>query len=94
VHKNARVFCNLPALSTTNATTKFERIKYYELEWQRDHTTDAIRHGDFNKYVEINCHMPGSFNYYFTFNENKESVGGSSFWSSPNLGSPMVITLI
>ena len=49
VHKNVRVFCNLPPLSTTNATTKFERIKYYELEWQRDHTTDAIRHGDFNK---------------------------------------------
>ena len=29
--------------------------------------------------------MPGSFNYYFTFKENKESVGESSFLVEPEL---------
>jgi glycogen debranching enzyme len=81
VHRKVRVYCNLPPLA---AQAKFVRTKYYELEWCQ---LTSIRHDDFNKYIDIECHMPGSFNYYFTYEDtsNSAQMGGSNFLIEPEL---------
>jgi len=81
VHRKVSVYCNLPPQSTSTCI-KFIRNKYYKLEW---HELTSIRHDDFNKFIDIQCHMPGSFNYYFTFENSDIKMGGSNFLIEPEL---------
>lgn len=81
INATVRVFCNQPP--NGNA---FERNKYYEYNWI--YLPNSIKNDDFNKFIDIECTKPGSFNYYFTFNNEEgqeKSKGGSNFLVTPNL---------
>lgn len=72
VHKSLRVFCNIPPLTQNQQQPqKFSRSTFYEYAWSQP--AESLPHDDFNHYVEIECHLPGSFRYYFIY--ANESTG-------------------
>lgn len=71
VHRNVRVFCNIP----TERDKRFVRSTFYEYAWE--HPNGSIRNDDFNLYVDVKCHLPGSFRYYFIYVDS--SSGSYSF---------------
>ena len=80
IDQNVKVYSNLPP----NAEVEFIRTKYYEYKWKN--LENGIRNDEFNKLIEINCYLPGSFNYYFTFAEKADQkIGGSNFLVDPRL---------
>lgn len=89
IHKKVRVFCNMPI----DEKAKFVRTTYYEYAW--DSPKDSLKHDEFNRYIEIRCNRPGSFRYYFTYDDSTSiSVlkdptadirGGSNFLIDPEL---------
>lgn len=73
IHKNVRLFCNIPS----DVKQKFVRSTFYEYAWTQP--ADSIPNDEFNRYVEIECYMAGSFRYYFIYAD--ESTGESSYKS-------------
>ena len=45
----------------------------------------SLPHDDFNRYVALECKRAGSFNYYFTLNDDLTQRGGSNFLVDPQL---------
>lgn len=83
ISNNVRVFCNLPPDSIS---TQFSRNKYYEYEWKN--IPDSLLNDEFNKYIQINCQLAGSYHYYFTLDgsDKKDSCsGGANFLVDPKL---------
>ncbi|XP_033736885.1 glycogen debranching enzyme-like [Pecten maximus] len=58
-----RVFCNHPP----SKDVPYDREVYYELKWRSPSGSRIDRH---DVYTEVNIHMAGSFNYYFTVDES------------------------
>lgn len=80
IDREVKVFCNLPP----NKADQFIRTKYYEYKWTC--MENSIKNDEFNKFIEIDCHLPGAFNYYFIFAEQNEiKIGGSNFLIDPKL---------
>ena len=83
IGKNVRVFSNLPP---DNIKSQFIRNKYYEYEWKS--LPDSLPNDEFNKFIQINCQLAGSYHYYFTLDgtNNKDTCsGGSNFLVDPKL---------
>lgn len=72
VHKTSslRVFCNIPN-NASQQQQKFVRTTFYEYPWVLP--PGSIKHDEFNRYVDIKCHLAGSFRYYFIYAD--ESTG-------------------
>lgn len=87
VHENVRVFCNMPPREQGETTTKFERGRFYEYQWTN--LPGSIKGDDaFSKFIQIECLMAGSFDYYFTLNGDhkpESARGGSNFLVDPHL---------
>ncbi|RNA36596.1 glycogen debranching enzyme isoform X1 [Brachionus plicatilis] len=80
IDQNVKVYCNLPP----DPALEFTRSKYFEYKWK--YLANSIKNDEFNKFVDINCHLPGAFNYYFTYAEQSEpKKGGSNFLVDPKL---------
>ena len=71
VHRQVRVFCNIPV----EQGKKFVRTTFYEYAWV--YPKDSIQNDDFNRYVEIECYLPGAFRYYFIYAD--DNSGSNSF---------------
>lgn len=79
IHEKCRVFSNLPKSNDVI----FERDTFYEYEWHL--LEGSLPHDDFNRYVALECKRAGSFNYYFTLNDDLTQRGGSNFLVDPQL---------
>lgn len=73
-----KVFSNVP----TDVAHQFEREKYYQYEWTNP---TGSSNDDFDKYIDLSCSRAGSYNYYFTFEDEGVKRGGSSFLVDPEL---------
>lgn len=57
-----RIFCNHPR----DKTDKFYRDRYHEYYLENQTGSKVDRH---DVYAEVNIHMAGSFNYFFTIDD-------------------------
>ncbi|CAF1107823.1 unnamed protein product [Didymodactylos carnosus] len=85
VPKNVRLYSNHPSSSSLTEQPKFERNTYTELEWQYP---SHGKHDDWNRYVELECNLPGTFHYYFTCDDQKTPEGDGYFLVEPTLEWP------
>lgn len=67
IHRQVRVFTNVPV----ERGKGFVRTSFFEYPWISP--KDSIKNDDFNRYIEIDCYLPGSFRYYFIYSD--ESAG-------------------
>jgi glycogen debranching enzyme len=84
--KNIKVFCNLPKNLKDNLNEfKFKRDKFYEYSWIKNNENQ--NNDDFDKYIEIEFLIAGSFQYYFLI--EKDDTGFDI--EHPNGGSDILI---
>ena len=59
-----RLFTNCP----TNENEKFQREKYFELNWIYP---SKLKYDDSDRFAQIHCSTSGTFHYFFTIDRTK-----------------------
>lgn len=84
LNKNIKVFCNL---ASNLDDFKFTRSTYYEYPWVKG-DQQSNKNDDFDKYVEIDFKIAGSFQFQFVI---ENSVSGLFDLSKPNGGGDIIV---
>jgi glycogen debranching enzyme len=88
--ENVRVFCNYPHKDDTiiNQDFQFKRAKFYFYDWKWP--PNHLQNDDFDKFIEIELLNAGTFQYYFTINNDgstgvESAKGGANIIVEPDL---------